>query len=57
MTLQDMTELEEVARMRAEFLAMVSHELRTPPGHGQGFGLHAAGQVLKNEPGRSAAVS
>ena len=29
-TLQDMTTIEELERLRAEFLAMVSHELRTP---------------------------
>ena len=29
-TLQDMTMLQELERLRAEFLAMVSHELRTP---------------------------
>ena len=29
-TLQDMTYLQELERMRAEFLGMVSHELRTP---------------------------
>ena len=29
-TFQDMTALEELERLRAEFLAMVSHELRTP---------------------------
>ena len=29
-TMQDMTSLEEIERLRAEFLAMVSHELRTP---------------------------
>ena len=29
-TMQDMTALEELERLRAEFLGMVSHELRTP---------------------------
>ena len=29
-TLQDMTALEELERLRAEFLAMISHELRAP---------------------------
>ena len=29
-TLQDMTALQEIERLRVEFLAMVSHELRTP---------------------------
>ena len=29
-TMQDMSPLEEIERLRAEFLAMVSHELRTP---------------------------
>ena len=29
-TLQDLTALEELERLRAEFLSMVSHELRTP---------------------------
>ena len=29
-TLQDMADVEEMERLRAEFLAMVSHELRTP---------------------------
>ena len=29
-TMQDLTPLEELERLRAEFLAMVSHELRTP---------------------------
>ena len=30
-TLQDMTPLEELERLRAEFLGMVSHELQAPP--------------------------
>ncbi len=29
-TMQDMTPLEEIERLRAEFMGMVSHELRTP---------------------------
>ena len=29
-TMQDMADMEELERLRAEFLAMVSHELRTP---------------------------
>ena len=29
-TLQDMTPLKELERLRADFLGMVSHELRTP---------------------------
>ena len=29
-TMQDMTAMEELERMRAEFLGMVSHELRAP---------------------------
>ena len=29
-TMQDMTPMEELERLRAEFLGMVSHELRTP---------------------------
>ena len=29
-TMQDMTDMEELERLRAEFLGMVSHELRTP---------------------------
>ena len=30
MTIQDMTSVEELDRLRAEFLGMVSHELRVP---------------------------
>ena len=32
-TLQDMADVKELERLRAEFLAMVSHELRDAPGH------------------------
>ena len=42
-TMQDMTPLKELERLRAEFLAMVSHELRTPLATVEGFGLRAAG--------------
>ena len=55
-TMQDMTPLQEIERLRAEFLAMVSHELRTPPGHGQGLGVRPAGRVLRNAPRRGAPV-
>lgn len=47
-TLQDMTPLEELDRMRAEFLAMVSHELRTPLAAIKG----AASTVLDATPAR-----
>ena len=55
-TFQDMTALEELERLRAEFLGMVSHELRTPPGHGQGLGVRAIGRVLRDAPRRGAPV-
>ena len=55
-TMQDMAQLEELERLRAEFLAMVSYELR-PPGHGQGLGVHAHGRVLRNASSRGQSVS
>ena len=42
-TLQDMTPLEEIEKLRAEFLAMVSHELRTPLAADAVEGLHVDG--------------
>ena len=42
-TLQDMTALNELEKMRAEFLGMVSHELRAAPDLHQGVGRHHAG--------------
>ena len=44
-TMQDMTQLEELERMRAEFLAMVSHELSDAADFDQGLGVHADGRV------------
>ena len=41
-TLQDMTALEELDRLRAEFLGMVSHELRAPLTSHQGLRRHRA---------------
>ncbi len=46
-TLQDMAALEELERMRAEFLGMVSHELRAPLASIKG----SAASVLAAEPG------
>ena len=45
-TMQDMTPLEELERLRAEFLAMVSHELRTPLASIRG----SATTLLNDEP-------
>ena len=42
-TLQDMAPLEELERLRAEFLAMVSHELRTPLAAVKGAAVTALG--------------
>ncbi len=45
-TLQDMTPLEDLERLRAEFLAMVSHELQTPLASIRG----SAATLLDDEP-------
>ena len=49
-TLQDLTDLEELEWLRAEFLAMVSHELQGTPHLHQGFHHHPAGG--RHRPGR-----
>ena len=49
-TLQDMTNVEEMERMRAEFLAMVSHELRAPLTSIKGSAATALGSASEIEP-------
>ena len=50
--MQDMTSLQELERMRAEFLGMVSHELRTPLATIKG----STTTLLNSPPGMDAAV-
>ena len=49
-TLQDMTAVEELERLRAEFLAMVSHELRGAPYLHQGLRRHRARFARRHGP-------
>ena len=56
-TLQDMTPLEELERLRAEFLGMVSHELRTPLTSIKGLRRHPAGNRRQPGPCRAAPIS
>ncbi len=49
-TLQDMTDLEELERLRTEFLAMVSHELRTPLTSIKGSSAAVLGSPYDNDP-------
>ena len=55
-TLQDMTPLEEMERLRAEFLGMVSHELQDPAYLHQGLRRHADGGGVRVGPRRDAPV-
>ena len=49
-TLQDMADVEEMERMRAEFLAMVSHELRAPLTSIKGSAATALGASAEPDP-------
>ena len=49
-TIQDITPLEEVERLRAEFLGMVSHELRTPLTSIKGSAANALGALSPLDP-------
>ena len=55
-TLQDMTALDDLERLRAEFLGMVSHELRAPLTSIRGLRGHADGCPGQPGPGRDAPV-
>ena len=55
-TMQDMTPLEELERLRAEFLAMVSHELRTPLATVRGSVSALLDEFSDMHPSRGAAV-
>ena len=55
-TLQDMTPLEELERLRAEFLGMVSHELRAPLASIKGFRGHPDRFRGNPGPGRDATL-
>ena len=50
MTLQDMTSLEELERLRAEFLGMVSHELRAPLASIKGSAATLIGSAASLDP-------
>ena len=56
-TMQDMTPLEEMERLRAEFLGMVSHELRTPLTSIKGSAATLTGGGLRPGPRRDARSS
>ena len=55
-TLQDMTPLEELERLRAEFLGSVSHELRTPLAAIKGSAATVLGRFLPTRCRRGAPV-
>ena len=55
-TMQDMTPLEEIERLRAEFLAMVSHELRTPLATVRGAVSALLDEFSGMPPGRGAPI-
>ena len=49
-TMQDLAPLEELERMRAEFLGMVSHELRVPLASIKGSAATALGAAVRLDP-------
>ena len=55
-TLQDMTPLREMERLRTEFMGMVSHELRAPLTSIKGLGNHPPGRDIRPGPCRDARV-